>query len=141
MLKNNPANYEFWYFLINGIKDNTGAYGNFYAYGSHCGDALNNAYLAMNQQGFSHLNVYETLRLDTLEDWNIPEDAIKIAENVYMRPDFHYFKIDTDETTFNYPDGIVASTYEGDYDFEVIEEGFSADEKVMKTTFMKLTLL
>lgn len=51
---------ELWYFLIDGQKDTeTGVVGNFYAYGNHCGDALERVSNASEEYNFSNQNLTE----------------------------------------------------------------------------------
>lgn len=121
---------QFWYFLLNGSKDESiGAYGNFYAYGKHCGDALENARIAFREYGLKPMNLYQTYRLDDEKNWQLPDDVVQLSESVYMRSNLHYFEFDENEVEFIFPDGIVASTIEGDYDFDLIEDGFISFDK------------
>ena len=116
---------QFWYFLIEGKQDdNTGAFGNFYTYGLRCGDALGKTYLIAEQEGIQNPTVIETIRLDNLDDFEIPEEAEKVSEYTYMIPTINTFKLNPQEYFFKPPDGIAFGTIEGEYDSELIKEIF-----------------
>src|SRR6266850_2929377 len=59
---------QFWHFLINGhLDENTGAYANFYTYGSHLGEALSRTIEASGQVDLSNVDVIEAAGLDTID--------------------------------------------------------------------------
>ena len=126
------TNKELWYFLIKGQQDsNTGVFGNFYAYGTHLGDALDKTIKASNEYNFSNSNLIETSLLDNFDVINNNAELIKISDDVYMCPTIHTYPIADPDKEFVPPTGIVKSVDDGEYDYEWIKENFvaySADE-------------
>ncbi|MFB9862237.1 hypothetical protein [Rufibacter immobilis] len=123
---------EFWYFLIQGeYIEEQGAYGNFYSYGTHCGDALEKTIQEAINQGLSNPVPIETARLDVLDEFELPEEAIKLAEEVYFKPPFHTFPFaDLEEDNyFVCPTGILKGTDNDEEEYELIKEGFTAFDK------------
>ena len=122
------AEKELWYLLINGQKDaNTGGFGNFYAYGSHLGDALKKTITASNEKyQLSHHNLIEASLLDHFDVIGNNSELIKIAEDVYVRPPMPTYPLDAPDNEFVPPTGIVKSVYEGEYNYELIKENFVA---------------
>jgi hypothetical protein len=116
---------ELWYFLIDGQQDNeTGVVGNFYAYGSHLGDALNKTLKAADK--FSKHNLTEVSYLDNFEVIENNSELIEIANEVYMRPTTYTFPFNDPNKEFVPPIGIVKSVYEGEYEYDLIKENFVA---------------
>ncbi|MDO7877195.1 hypothetical protein Q5H93_20785 [Hymenobacter sp. ASUV-10] len=121
-----PAQY--WYFLISGHFDElTGVIGNFYAYGQHCGEALENALQAAAQEcGFNSPSASEAARLDTLEDFEEPDDLVALTSNVFRSAENYSYPLDTVEHEFIAPTGIIKSTEDGEFDYELIKNCFMA---------------
>src|SRR6056297_3137836 len=108
-------NLQFWYFLIEGkLDEETGAIGNFYTYGKRLGEALENTYLIAENEGFINPTLIETIRLDDIEDFEIPEEAVRFSDSVLMIPTIHTFDLKPKEISFKPPKGIAFSTIEGD---------------------------
>lgn len=118
---------EFWYFMLEGrIDDKTGVFGNFFAYGHHCGEALHFTVLAASGRGFINARPVEAERLDIISNYTPPGDLLKVSEHVSMRPDFHTYPIIEGQLEFVPPVEIVKSTNDGDYDYTLIRDGFVA---------------
>ncbi len=116
-----------WYFLIDGQKDcETGIVGNFYAYGSHLGDALEKVIEASKEYSFSNHNLTEASYLDTFEVIENNSELLEIANKVFMRPTTYTFPFDDPDKEFVPPVGIVKSVYEGEYEYDLIKENFVA---------------
>ena len=118
---------ELWYLLIDGQQDSKlGVLGNFYAYGTHLGDALDKVINASNEFKFSNHNLIEA---DILESFDVIEnnaELMKIGEDVHMRQTIHTYPLDDQDMDFVPPTGIVKSVDDGEYDYELIEENFVA---------------
>ena len=118
---------ELWYLLIDGQQNsNSGIFGNFYAYGNHLGDALDKTNEASNEYEFSNHNLLEASLLDNFDVIENNAELIKIADDVYMRPTTHIYPFDDPDKEFVPPTGIVKSTDDGEYDYELIKENFVA---------------
>ncbi len=118
---------ELWYLLIDGQQDaETGVFGNFYAYGSHLGDALDKTIKASNEYNFVKHNLTEALLLASFDIIENNEELVKIATDVFMRSTTYTFPIDHPDKVFNPPIGIVKSVYEGEYEYDLIKENFVA---------------
>lgn len=123
---------ELWYFLIDGQKDTeTGVVGNFYAYGNHCGDALERVSNASEEYNFSNQNLTEASCLNNFEEIENNTNLIEIDEGVFMHRTTHTYPLDDPDKDFVPPIGIVKNVYEGEYEYGFIKESFvaySADE-------------
>ena len=118
---------QFWYFLINGKQDEqTGVYANFYSYGQHCGDALERTLAVAKTQDIYDCNAIETAQLDMIEEFKMPEDVLELDKGVFMRPTLNSFSIEPAEIQFVPPTGILKSTDDGEYDYDLIRENFVA---------------
>lgn len=118
---------KLWYLMIDGQRDaKIGVFGNFYAYGSHLGDALSKAIKASTKYGFTNHNLTEASSLGSFEDIDNNEELIEIADDVHMRPTTYSFSLDDPDKSFIPPIGIVKSVFEGEYDYDLIEEKFVA---------------
>jgi hypothetical protein len=118
---------QYWYFLIGGQSDDTsGLIGNFYAYGQHCGDALDNALSAAIDTGYLHPEASEAARLDNLEEFEEPDDLVQLTELVFTGAKNYSFPLNTEEPEFISPTGIIKSTEDGQLDYEIIKPGFMA---------------
>ncbi len=118
---------ELWYLLIDGQQDaETGIVGNFYAYGNHLGDALDKTIKSSIEYNFSNHNLTEASFLDDFDEIGNNEELIEIAENVYMRPTTYTFPFDDPDKEFIPPIGIVKSVFEGEYEYNLIQESFVA---------------
>ncbi|UBM61343.1 hypothetical protein LA303_07885 [Candidatus Sulfidibacterium hydrothermale] len=118
---------EFWYFLIHGTLDKqTGVYGNFYTYGTHCGNALKKTLLIAEQEGIINPDLIETCRLDNIEDFELPKNTIEINPDVFMIQTFNTYDLRKKEYSFTPPIGIAFSTDEGEFDQDLIKECFVA---------------
>ncbi|WP_421750270.1 hypothetical protein [Croceimicrobium sp.] len=121
---------QFWYFLIKGkLDDSTGGFCSYYSYGHRCGEALENTYAAAKKEGISKPNVIEMMRLDDWNDYKIPETAVKVSENTFRLPGTDTFRLNSPSQVFTPPKGIAFSTEEGDFESELIKEGFVAYTK------------
>jgi hypothetical protein len=116
---------ELWYFLISGQSDEeTGLFGNFYAYGEHLGEAVQNAFMAALMYNFHHPCLVEA---DLLEDFGSignAEELLQIADEVYLRVPIFSFPFNDPDKSFEAPVGIVKASGEDTYDYELIKEGF-----------------
>ena len=120
-------NKELWYFLINGQADHsTGLYGNFYAYGDHLGDALNNTFNAAKQERFGNPNLIEASKLENFAVIEDQKDLLQLSSSVHMRRSTHSFPFDDPDKEFYPPVGIVKATGEDEYDYDLISENFVA---------------
>jgi hypothetical protein len=118
---------ELWYLMIDGEKDaETGVFGNFYAYGSHLGDALDKAVNASVEYGFAKYNLTEASLLNSFEEIGDNEELVEIADDVYMRPTMFSFSLSDPDKSFIPPTGIVKSVFDGEYDYDLIKEKFVA---------------
>ena len=120
---------QFWYFLIDGqLANGDGVIGNIYAYGQHCGEALTNALNAAKEQDFMHPEAAEATRLDNLNDFEMPDDLIRVNERAFIGPTTHSYPIDPTENNFIAPSGIIKSGQEGleeEFDYNLIQEQFT----------------
>lgn len=124
------SNKEFWHLLIQGkIDDQTGAFANFYCYGNHLGESYFKAEKIAKDEGLDSPVLIETCRLDNLEGFEVPEEAIKITSDSYMLPSFSTYPINNDEYEFIPPVGVAFGTDEGEFDTELIKEAFVAYNK------------
>ncbi|WP_221393874.1 hypothetical protein [Dyadobacter sp. NIV53] len=118
---------ELWYFLINGQTDNiTGLYGNFYAYGQHLGNALDNTFKVISKEGFNNPNLIEASKLDNFEVIENREELKKLSSKVHMRQKTHSFAFDDPDKEFQPPIGISKATGDEEYDYDLISENFVA---------------
>jgi hypothetical protein len=118
---------ELWYFLINGQADSTtGLYGNFYAYGQHLGDALDNTFKVISSEGFNNPNLIEASKLDNFQVIENRNELKKLSSKVHMRQKTHSFVFDDPDKEFQPPVGITKATGEEEYDYDLISENFVA---------------
>jgi len=121
---------QFWYFLVYGKQDDqTGVFANFYTYGQHCGDALERTKLVANMQNILDSEAIEACRLDTLEEFDLPEDVLEFDKGVFMKTNLNAFPLIESEHSFVPPTGILKSTEDGEFDYEFIKDAFVAYEK------------
>ncbi|RYH73054.1 hypothetical protein EVU94_10280 [Flavobacteriaceae bacterium 144Ye] len=121
---------EFWYFLLQGtLDDKTGVYSNYYTYGTHCGDCLSKAMKTAENEGVIKPVLIETCRLDDLESFELPENAVKINSDIFMLPTFSTYELKGEETEFTPPTGIAFGTDENEYETDLIKECFVAYNK------------
>jgi hypothetical protein len=121
-----PTQAQYWYFLIGGpIDDSKGLVNSFYAYGQHCGEALANALQAATEElGISQPEATEAARLDILTDFEEPQDLIQLGNLVFCGPNNYSYPLDSSENDFIPPTGIIKSTEDGEFDYELIKENF-----------------
>ncbi|MBJ6118108.1 hypothetical protein JAO76_07900 [Pontibacter sp. BT310] len=120
-------NQELWYFLISGDADEeSGMYGNFYAYGEHLGDALQNTFIAAMLEDFSNANVVEASLLDSFEVIEDKDELLQLSDSVYMRNTTYTYPLNDLDREFIPPIGIVKATGEDEYDYDLISEQFVA---------------
>lgn len=118
---------EFWYFLIHGTLDKkTGVFGNFYTYGTDCGNALNKTMKIAEQEGILNPDLIETCRLDNSDDFELPENSIEMTPDIFMIQTFNTYDLSKEEYSFTPPVGIAFSTDEGEFDQDLINECFVA---------------
>jgi hypothetical protein len=119
---------QYWYFLISGQADEfTGVIGNFYAYGQHCGEALEYALQAASQEyGIYNPVANEAARLDILEDFEEPDDLVTLTSNVFSTAKTYSYPLDTVEHEFITPTGIIKAVEDGELDYELIKTCFMA---------------
>lgn len=122
---------QFWYFLLTGKKDKqSGVFANFYTYGQDLGKALERTKIvARETQNIFDSDAIEACRLDNLEEFEIPEDTIEVAKGVFMKAALHSFPLKDSEQSFVPPTGIIKSTDDGEYDYELISDAFVAYNK------------
>jgi hypothetical protein len=121
------VNQELWYFLISGDADEeSGMYGNFYAYGEHLGDALQNTVIAAMLEDFSNANVLEASLLDSFEVIEDKDELLQLSDSVYMRNTTYTYPLNDPDREFIPPIGIVKATGEDEYDYDMISEKFVA---------------
>lgn len=119
--------YKLWYFLIDGQENSeTGIFGNFYAYGSHLGDALEKTIKVAVEYNIYNPDLIEASILEDIEQVDNREDLIEINDMVYMNPTTHAFPSNDPDKTFIPPIGIVKSVDDGEYDYDLIKESFVA---------------
>jgi hypothetical protein len=119
---------QFWYFLVNGQLDKeTGAYANFYTYGTHLGDALSRTIQASSLIDLSNVSVIETTRLDNADEkFQLPDESKQLNEFVYFKEGLSCYDLDDDEPQFISPTGVLKSTDDGEHDYDLIKENFVA---------------
>ncbi|MCD6068027.1 MAG: hypothetical protein K0S33_2853 [Bacteroidetes bacterium] len=123
-------NKELWYFLISGQADNnTGLFGNFYAYGGHMGEALQNAFMAALMYNFHQPSLVEADLMESFEAIGEPAELIQIADEVHLRIPIFSFPYNDPDRSFEAPTGIVKAAGEDTYDYELIRECFITYEK------------
>lgn len=123
-------NLEFWYFLLEGEYDkDAGVFGSFFAYGTHCGEALHFASDAARINNFINPRVVEAERLDIIPEYVSPDDLVVVNDRVSMKPNVHTYSSVEEEKQFVPPNGIVKSTNDGEYDYSLIKDGFVAYAK------------
>ena len=121
---------EYWYLLIQGEYDKKGAFVNFYSHGEHLGDALNNTKNAALEIGLVNCELVEANHLDLLEDFELPEETVKLSNKVIYKNGFSTYELDNEnDESFISPIGIVKSTEDGEIDFDEIKEQFEASGK------------
>jgi hypothetical protein len=87
---------EFWYFLMNGKYDNdTGVFGNFFAYAANYEEALQFAVEAASIHHIIDPCVEEAERLDIIPDYVRPEDLIQVTGTASMKPNLHTYPLDS----------------------------------------------
>lgn len=127
---------QLWYFLIDGQADETtGLYGNFYAYGQHLGEALNNTFNDAKPEGFNNPNLIQASKLDNFEEIENKDELVTLSDNVFMRQTTHSFSFDDPEKDFLPPVGIANAVEVGAYEYELIKESFVAYGKDEKGVF------
>jgi hypothetical protein len=124
-------NTQFWYFLLTGKRDEqTGMFANFYTYGQDFGEALERTKLvAQETQSIIDSEAIEACRLDNLQEFKIPEDTVEIDKGVYMKAALHTYPLTDTEQSFIPPTGIIKSTDDDEFDYELITEAFVAFNK------------
>lgn len=121
---------EYWYFLIHGLIDKkTGAYTNFYATGDHLGEALELALKNVDKLDLINCELIEASRLGSIDEFDLSDDTQEIAENLFLKSGLSTYKIKKSETEFISPTGIVKTSDDGEYDFDLIKEHFVAYNK------------
>ena len=121
-----PTQAQYWYFLISGpTDDSTGLVANFYAYGQHCGEAIANALQAATEElGINQPEATEAARLDILDDFEEPQDLVQFNDLVSSGATNYSYPLDSPEKNFVPPTGIIKSTEDGEFDYELIKENF-----------------
>jgi hypothetical protein len=123
-------NKEYWYFLIHGLIDKrTGAYTNFYANGKHLGDALELTLKNVDKVEVYDCELIEATHLGTIDDFEMPEAAEKIADDLFIISGLSSYKVKKNEYNYITPTGIVKTSEDGEYDFDLIKEHFVAFNK------------
>lgn len=123
-------NHELWFLLIEGQRDSdTGIFGNFYAYGSHLGDALKKTLRASTEYNFNSPDLVEASLLESLEQVDNTDNLIELNNAVYMSPTTHAFPSNDPNKSFIPPIGIVKSVDNGEYEYDLIKENFVAYEQ------------
>lgn len=122
---------QFWHFMIDGrLDDQTGVLSNFFVYGPHCGAALHQALQAAAGQDVTGAYAVEASRLDTLEDYELPDDALELAPGVLMLPARYTYPLSVDAPGFVPPTGIIragdGAEAEEEFEYELIRECFVA---------------
>lgn len=121
---------EFWYCLTHGlISKRRGAYANFYVYGEHLGEAYDLVLRNADKVGLTNCDLVEAQRLDTLDDFMLPEECGEISPEVYFKPELSVYRIKKKQKHYFYPTGIVKSTEDGENDAELIKNQFVAYPK------------
>lgn len=120
-------NKELWYFLISGQANaEQGLFGNFYAYGEHLGDALENTFRAAQQEQISSPNLVEASLLESFGVIEDNDELIAVSDKVYMRNTTFTFPLSDPDKEFIPPVGIVKATGEDEHDYDLIAENFVA---------------
>ncbi len=122
-------NQELWGLLITGQQSpNTGFLGVFYAYGDHLGDVLEKVIIAAQKQNFYNNDLAEAAPVTSFEVIENRNELVEISAGVFMHPNLTKYKLPLDASDWNFvsPTGIVKSTDDTEYDYELIEEKFVA---------------
>ncbi len=120
-------NEELWYFLLEGKQDkSTGVFGNFYAYGTHLGEALEKTLKASVTNNFYNPHLIEAGLLESLELVMNVDELIELNDAVYKSPTIHAFPYNDPDKSFIPPIGIVKSIEDGEYEYDLIKETFVA---------------
>ncbi len=87
---------QFWYFLVNGQLDKwTGAYANFYTYGTHLGDAMSKTIQASRLVKLSNVSVVETIRLDNVDEkFELPDKSRRLNKSVYYKEGLNSYDLE-----------------------------------------------
>jgi hypothetical protein len=121
------VNLELWYFLINGQADEQqGLFGNFYAYGEHLGEALDNTFKAAQRGRFNNPNLVEASLLESFDVIEDSDELVAISDSVYMRNTTYSYPLSDPDKEFIPPVGIVKATGEDEHDYDLIAENFVA---------------
>lgn len=123
-------NNELWYFLIGGQKDNdTGLFGNFYAYGKYLGDALRNTFNASIELNFNAPYLMEATLLNEFDEIENNNELVQLSELVYSRQQINSFPQNDPDKDFIPPTGIVKDAADDELEYELIKENFVAFDK------------
>ncbi len=118
---------EFWYFMLQGTLDaTTGGFANFYVHGDHCGAALEQAAKIAISEGLDNPQLIETTRLDILENFELPNEAVQIDSESYMLQSISAYELNDEEYSFVPPTGIAFDTEESELDPDLIQQNFVA---------------
>lgn len=121
---------EFWYFMLQGTLDNeTGCFTNFYIYGDHCGSALEQAFQIARSEGIQEPQLIETTRLDILENFKLPDEAVRVNSESFMLPNINAFELNHEEYSFIPTTGVAFDTEEAELDPDLIQQNFVAYAK------------
>ena len=118
-------NKEYWHFLIHGLIDKkTGAYSNFYASGEHLGEAWDLTLRNVDKVDFNNCELIEASKLESFDELSLPSDTEMVADNLFIKSEIHTYKLTKKDIPFIPPIGIVKSSEDGEYDFDLIKEHF-----------------
>src|SRR6185503_2894872 len=109
--------------MIESIEPEQSFFQVFWSPATHIGAAIDTILSACSRMGFNNPSAREA---DGVEFDSLPENAVRNKRlNVWHAPERHYFPT---EKAFIAPAGIVESGQKGEYDYELIREGFRLPE-------------
>lgn len=118
---------QLWYLLLHGKSGSENAFfGNFYAYGDHLGDAMEEVVSAAKDYNYSDLALTEASLLNTFDEIDDPQELDQLSEHTFIRQPIYSYPQDGSDDQFIPPVGIIKSVEDGEYDYELIKEGFAA---------------
>jgi len=113
---------EFYTGLIEATDNNQAFVQVFYAYGSHIGEAIDSMLSYAIEIGLKNPKVVEA---DFYQFENLSDDAMKVdGLDIYFINERYYFPIN-EFTSFQLPYGVILSCIEGEFEPELIKEGFT----------------
>ena len=138
---------ELWGFLVHGREDEiSGLFANFYAWGSHLGEAWHKAHAAALAEGVLDPVLMEACGWKSLDDVDHDEEFVRLAPDVYHIPENSLYPLNDPDPLFVPPAGVVPTKEDGDMEpplqacFSLHEEKghvitLAATKERLETTF------